>query len=245
MNQPLPPPPPPGFQYAQAPAAPAPVPAQAYAPPPAATPSFQPSAPQFHAQGFAAPAPQGFNQAPAPQGFAAPAPQGFNQAPAQPQAPSLNGIAVSDLNLMPQQNLNGTTRFKVTSYLLSNRQSGPAYTVGLQVEASNAADLSGAQPLPAGAKFNVLFKISYDPRKQGGDKSRKKFVAACFGQNVNAAIDFDAADAQLRARDFNAQPLTLDLDQRVNYGRPVLDNNTKQPLPGQWWSDSNWRLVSG
>jgi hypothetical protein len=229
MNQPLPPPPPPGFQYAQAPAAPAPAPAQAYAPPPAA-----PAQPQQFAYAAAA-----------PQGFAAPAPQGFNQAPAQPQAPSLNGIAVSDLNLMPQQNLNGTTRFKVTSYLLSNRQSGPAYTVGLQVEASNAADLSGAQPLPAGAKFNVLFKISYDPRKQGGDKSRKKFVAACFGANVNAAIDFDAADAQLRARDFNAQPLTLDLDQRVNYGRPVLDNNTKQPLPGQWWSDSNWRLVSG
>ncbi len=38
------------------------------------------------------------------------------------------------------------------------------------------------------------------------------------------------------------QPLFVELDQRVNYSRPVLDQTTKQPMANQWWSDSTWRL---
>lgn len=195
-------------------------------------------------QGFA-PAPQGFSQPPAappqaafaapPQGFAAPAPQGFSQ-PQQVPGSSLNGVTVSDINLLPAININGTTKLRVTAYVKGNRGSGPAYTASLLV-------MSGTvQEMQPGTTFSLLCKISYDPRNQSGEKTRKRFVAACYGQNVNAAIDWDAADAALQARDFQAQPIYLELDQRVNYSRPVLDKTTKQPLPNQWWSDNTWRL---
>jgi hypothetical protein len=243
---PAPPPPPPGFQ--------APAAAPQYAPAPQQLAPFNgqpvqnlPPAPQAAppAYGYAQPAPAAAPPppayAPAPaqaQGYAAPAPQGFSQAPGNIAAPSLNSVAVNDLNLLPQVNINATTRFQIVSYVSSVRQSGPAYTIGLKCVSSNE------QSYVAGTTFHQLCKISHDPRKQGGDKSRKKFVAAAFGQNPNAAINWDACDEQLKQRDFAAQPLFMDLDQRVNYSRPVLDQNTKQPVPQQWWSDSNWRLVT-
>ena len=217
------------------------------APPP--PPGFSPAAQQAQTtQFYQAPpaAPQSFAPPPAQQApaYAAPPPQGFTPN-AQVQAPSLNGIAVSDLNLFPQQNVNGTTRIRVTSYVKGVRGSGPAYTLAFTVEGSNAVDLQNNAVAPQGARMNMLFKISYDPKKQGGDKNRKSFVAGAFGQNPNAAIDFDAADAALQTRNFEAQPLVLEVDQRVNYNRPVKDNATQQVVPGQWWSNSSWRLVSG
>jgi hypothetical protein len=237
MNQaPLPPPPPPGFapapQQAYAPAAPAPQ-APAYAPP---------APPPGYAQGYsypqpapAAPAPA---YAPAPQGFAPPPPQGFNaQQPVN--APSLNSVAVSDLNLLPNSNCNGVTKFRVLSYVKGMRQSGPAYTIQLLTAESNV------QQIPVGATFSLLCKISFDPKKQGGDKTRKKFVAACFQTNANAAVDWDAMDLQLQQRDYNAQPLFVECSHSTNYSRPVLDQNTRQPVPNQWYTDTNWKLAQG
>lgn len=233
------PPPPAGYPQPAAPPPPNTVPqaapAQQYAPAPGYPQQAPGYLPQMPALQYA-PAPSYQQQA--PQGFAAPAPQGFQQAP-QVVSPSLNTVSVSDLNLLPAVNITAQTKFQVLSYVKSNRQSGPAYTVGLRVVSSSA------QEMPAGSTFNLLCKISLDPRKQGGDKTRKKFVAGVFNVSPNAAIDWDAADAQLLARDYQAQPLFVELDQRINYGRPVLDQNTKQPVSGQWWSDSTWRLSSG
>lgn len=214
---PVAPPPPPGFAPAPAFSAPQVAYAQSgfQAPLPAA---------QQPVQGFAPPAP--------------PAPQGFSQG-GEVNAPSLNSVSVSDLNLVPAVNITGQTKFQILSYVKSNRQSGPAYTVSLKVIGSTT------QEMQTGATFSLLFKISFDPRKQGGDKSRKKFVAGVFNVSSNAAIDWDAADKQLQGHDFAASPVFIDLDQRANYSRPVLDQNTKQPVPGQHWSDSTWRLSSG
>lgn len=224
---------------------PPPVPAQpgAYAPPPPAQPAYgyPPAGAPAYAPPAAPPAPPpayGYASQP-PQGFAAPAAPGFSQQTQQQMvaAPSLNGIRVNELNLLPNVNIEGQSRLRMTSYVKGLRDSGPAYTIGFQVVSSNVAQI------PQGATFHLLCKISFDPKKQGGDKARKKLIAAAFGQNPNGNCDWDALDAQLQQRDFNAQPLTLDLSQSIAYNRPVLDNTTKQPVPNQWWSNQTWTLA--
>jgi hypothetical protein len=198
-----------------------------FPPPPPPAPN---TAPQFAAppQAWQQPAPQ--------QGFAPPAaavPQGFSQPQAYVPSVDLNAVNADGLNLLPQVAVGA--RLRVMGYTKGVRtKAGPCYTVTLQPQTSNAAEL------PVGATFHQIFKMSMNPTQQGGDRSRKAFLAGVFGHNPNAQVDWNALDAQMQAYDFQATPVYVELQQHPDYSRPMLDKTTRQPLPGQFWCRQNW-----
>ena len=215
-----------------------PPPPVGFPPPPTAAPLAQ----HFQTQGFPQPTatqpgfgalpPTAQAYAPPPQGFAAPAPQGFQQPVNLPDV-DLNAVNADGLNLLPQCAFTGVLR--VRGFVKGMRPlAGACYTATLEVESSTAPEM------PVGCVFNQLMKISGNPMKPGGDRTRKQFLAGVFGLNPNSQQDWRAIDLQLQQHDFNATPVRVQLQQTPDYSRPMLDKTTRQPLPGQFWARQNW-----
>lgn len=221
--------------YAQPPQA---QPAPAYAPPPqgfAPPPYAQPAAVP---QGFAPPPyaqpPQGFPPAPYQQPAAVP--QGFQPAQQFPTS-SLNGVQVTDgQTLFPQ--IPGNYDLQLIGFAKKQgARSGFAYWPRFRVLSSTAPEV------PVGSEFSVLCKIALSATKNSGDRKRKSVLAACYAQQPNAPIDWDALSAQTEGLNLEQQPLFCHLRQSRS-NRPILDPNTNQPT-GQIWCDETWLPAKG
>jgi hypothetical protein len=170
---------------------------------------------------------QGFPQAAAP--AYAPQPAGFS-AP-MPES-DLNGVTPSSGDaLFPQ--VQGVYDLQIVSFAKRpGFKSGVAYWIGVKVLGSSAPEI------PVGSVFSFLCPLAQGT-KTHGDQRRKVILAAAYAQDPNAAIDWNALSTQTLGMHLDQQPLFAQLRMTTNFGKPMLDPNTKQPT-GQYWCRETW-----
>jgi hypothetical protein len=157
----------------------------------------------------------------APQGFSAPMPD-----------TDLNGVTPSSGDaLFPQ--VQGVYDLQIVSFAKRpGFKSGVAYWIGVKVLGSSAPEI------PVGSVFSFLCPLAQGT-KTHGDQRRKVILAAAYAQDPNAAIDWNALSTQTLGMHLDQQPLFAQLRMTTNFGKPMLDPNTKQPT-GQYWCRETW-----